>query len=291
MSQFRRIGLMGKPNHPEVKSSFHALIPFLQSLKIDLVVEQSCESLVEHFKLPSALSEDLGSRCDLVIVVGGDGSLLKAARLLVDSGTPVIGVNRGRKGFLTDVSPQSLTQELEPILTGAFVEEKRFLIHATVQRNDTIIESHIALNDVVLYSGHVARMIEFETFINQTFVSRQRADGLIVATPTGSTAYALSGGGPIVHPEVDAMVIVPMHPHTLSSRTIVVDANAQITLHVVGDNQIKPRISWDGQIHRDVLPDDVVQLRKHEKQLRLLHPKNYDYYQTLRSKLGWNIHQ
>ena len=287
--KFSRIGLMGKPNNPEVKSTFHTLIEYLNTLKLSLVVEASCAPLVDDLNIPSAPDDKLASQCDLIIVVGGDGSLLKAARAIVPFGVPVVGVNRGRKGFLTDITPQAVAQELTPILQGNYLEENRFLLESYILRDSKKVYSHIALNDVVLYSGHVARMIEFEAFIDDAFVYRQRSDGLIVSTPTGSTAYALSGGGPIVHPGLEAMVLVPMHPHTLSARPIVVASSVEIRIHITEENQLNPRLSWDGQVHADLNPNDEIIFKRHDKVLKLLHPNNYDYYHTLRGKLGWHI--
>ncbi|HET9843912.1 MAG TPA: NAD(+) kinase [Gammaproteobacteria bacterium] len=289
--QFSRIGLMGKPNNPEVKSTFHKLIRSLRDFKLNLQIEEACAPLASHLKVQTASAEDLAKESDLIIVVGGDGSLLNAARMVVNNNVPVIGVNRGRKGFLTDITPQALTEELIPILNGEYFEEERFLLQANIYRDNHKVMEYIALNDVVLYSGHVARMIEFEVNIDKSFVYRQRSDGLIISTPTGSTAYALSGGGPIIHPTLNAMVLVPMHPHTLSSRPIVVDANSKLFIHLTKENELNPRLSWDGQVHADLNPNDAIVLEQYDKKLRLLHPKSYDFYETLRGKLGWHIYQ
>ncbi len=291
MSQFKTIGLMGKPNNPEVKTTLHALIQCLSDLDIAIWIEKTCAPLVKGLKVKTASEDKLGKVCHLLIVVGGDGSLLKAARTIVNQKIPVIGINRGRKGFLTDISPQAIAEELIPMLQGDFLKEERFLAKATISRHNKTIFEGIGLNDVVLYSGHVARMMEFDVSINHEFVARHRSDGLIVATPTGSTAYALSGGGPILHPSLDAMVLVPMHPHTLSSRPIAVNADSKILLKVSGESTFKARFSYDGQIHTDIEPGDEILIERHSENLQLLHPKSYDYYQTLRSKLGWHIYQ
>lgn len=289
MSQFACIGLMGKPNNPEVKTTLHAILECLESLGIPVIVEKTCASLVKGSKVKTANEKQLSKACDLIIVVGGDGSLLKAARLLVDNQVPVVGVNRGRKGFLTDISPQAISDALPPILEGRYLKEQRFLLEAKIYRKEKIIAQDIALNDVVLYSGHVARMIEFDVAINDCFVATHRSDGLITATPTGSTAYALSGGGPILHPSLDAMVLVPMHPHTLSSRPIAIDGAATIAITVSETVSFKARFSYDGQEHHDIEPGDKIIINKHTQKLDLLHPEDYDYYQTLRNKLGWHV--
>lgn len=286
---FSTIGLMGKHANPEVQSSLASLVSFLQAQNIEVLMEQSCAKAMPESLSAKAVSRDqLGALCDLVIVVGGDGSLLDAARVVVDHDVPVVGVNRGRLGFLTDISPQALTQSLEPILRGQFQEEYRFFLEMQLVRQGETIQKGTALNDVVLYSGDIARMMDFQVIIDDQFVYRQRSDGLITATPTGSTAYALSGGGPILHPSLEAVVLVPMHPHTLSSRPIVIDSRAKIELHLMPDNLLNPRLSCDGQVHFDAKPDDRILIQRKTKELRLLHPTDYDYYYTLRNKLGWS---
>lgn len=284
---FPNIGLMGKTSNPEVKGTLASIISFLQSHQRNLILEEGCANLLPELNLKGVNKDILASTCDLAIVVGGDGSLLDAARTFVDHNVPVVGVNRGRRGFLADISPQALTQSLEPLLQGKFEEEPRFLLEMTLLRQNQVIGQGIALNDVVLYSGDIAKMIEFQVIIDGQFVYRQRSDGIITATPTGSTAYALAGGGPILHPSLAAMVLVPMHPPMLSSRPIVVDSQSEIELHLMPDNVISPRLSCDGQVHFDTEPDDTIVIKRKAKALRLLHPADYDYYHTLRTKLGW----
>ncbi len=286
--QFSKIGLIGKHAHPEVRSTAASLIAFLQHQGIEVILEKTEYSVSPDLPLPQASRDELGKHCDLIIVVGGDGSLLDASRAMVDFDVPLVGVNRGRRGFLTDISPQALTQSLEPILRGEFQEERRFLLEMALWRNNNIIAKSIALNEVTLYCGDIARMLEFELSIGSQHVYRQRSDGLIVATPTGSTAHALAGGGPIIHPAINAMVLVPMHPSVLSSRPIVIDANLPISLHLTSDSVLNPRISCDGQVHFDAIPNDKILIKRKAKELRLLHPMDYDYYDTLRTKLGWS---
>jgi len=284
---FPTIGLMGKHTNPEVKSTFTSLVTFLQSQHRKVVLEKQCATLLPELNIKGADKETLASQCDLIVVVGGDGSFLDAARLIVDHNIPVVGVNRGRRGFLTDISPQAFSQSLEPLLQGHYQEEHRFLLEMTLLRNKKVVDKGIALNDVVLYSGDIAKMIEFQVIIDGQFVYRQRSDGIITATPTGSTAYALAGGGPILHPSLAAMVLVPMHPPMLSSRPIVIDSQSEITLHLMPENVISPRLSCDGQLHFDTQPGDTIVITRKAKELRLLHPTDYDYYHTLRTKLGW----
>lgn len=285
---FSKIGLMGKYSNPEVRSTLTSLVHFLQDLKAELFIEEDCHRALADNLSQKVHRNQLGSLCDLLIVVGGDGSLLDAARNIVEHGVPVVGVNRGRRGFLTDISPQALTQSLEPLLKGKYHEESRFLLEMKLYRQEKLIASGTALNDVVLHSGDISRIIDFQVFVNKKFIYRQRSDGLIVATPTGSTAHALAGGGPILHPSLAAIVLVPMHPSVLSSRPIVVASHDEIELHLMPENILKPRISCDGQVNFDAKPDDRIIITRKEKELRLLHPLDYDYYHTLRTKLGWS---
>lgn len=285
---FSHIGIIGRPGNPEVQSTLSSLVQFLQSQHYNLSLESECAEVIS-IRVNKLSKEKLGELCDLIIVVGGDGSFLDAARSIVNWGRPMVGINRGRLGFLTDISPQAFKQYLLPILQGKYQTESRFLLDMTLMRDNQAIGSSSALNDVVLYSGDIARMIEFEVRINQQFVYRLRSDGLITATPTGSTAYSLSGGGPILHPTLEAVVLVPMHPHTLTSRPIVLDSDDKIELHITPTNILHPRVSCDGQVNFNALPNDRILISKKDKLLKLLHPLDYDYYHTLRTKLNWSI--
>lgn len=230
----------------------------------------------------------MGEICDLVIVVGGDGSLLGAARSLAMSNVPVLGVNRGNLGFLTDIKPTELEEKVGEVLEGRYTVDKRFLLDVIVKREGDAIAESTALNDCVLHPGKATRMIEFELWIEGQYVYNQRSDGLIVSTPTGSTAYALSGGGPLMQPKLDALVLVPMFPHTLSSRPIVVEGNSELKLVISESNETYPSISCDGQLNIALAPGDTVTIHKKPQKLKLLHPLDYDFYSTCREKLGWS---
>lgn len=229
----------------------------------------------------------MGDKSDLIVVVGGDGSLLSAARMAIQVNTPVIGVNRGRLGFLTDILPQDIETQLSDVLEGQYEEEYRFLLKTSIGDHQHTYFEGDALNDVVLGRGSDTHLIEFDVYINQQLVSHFRSDGMILSTPTGSTAYALSAGGPIMHPQLNAIVLVPMFSHSLSSRPLVIDGNAQIELFISTFNEHDLRVSCDGHESRMVKPGQKVAIKKNSNQLRLLHPVGYHYYDTLRSKLGW----
>lgn len=287
-TRFDRIGLVGRSQQEGLREVLQELIGLLQGLDRELILEQRLAELVPETCLPCGSLDDIGEDCDLVIVVGGDGSLLSAARTLARYETPVLGINRGRLGFLTDISPDDMHSQVPAVLAGEFVRESRFLLDARVQREGKTVGRADALNDVVVNSGTSAQMIEFELSVNGVFVYRQRADGLIVSTPTGSTAYSLSGGGPIMHPTLDAVVLVPMFPHALSSRPIVVDGNSEIRLDILSRNRIHPPVTCDGQVNMTARPGDAVLITKKPHRLTLLHPVGHSFYASCRDKLHWS---
>ncbi len=248
-------------------------------------------TLGEELALPKdwhCTADQLTQRCDLIVVVGGDGSMLNAGRLLAETGVPVIGINKGSLGFLTDIEPSKLEEKVTQVLNQQYKLAERFLLNCEVTRNGKKIAESTALNDVVLFPGEISRMIEFEVNVDDKFLYNQRSDGLIISTPTGSTAYSLSAGGPILHPKLDALVLVPICPHTLSSRPIVVNDNSKIDIIVTDYNRDSLQVSCDGQIQIPVKAGDIISVTKAKKALQLLHPLDYDYYHILRTKLGWS---
>ncbi len=286
-TEFHTVGLIGKPNHPGANESLQVLYTALIKHGLRVLVE---ERVADDLDSPKAEVLDLvsiGKQAQLAIVVGGDGNMLGAARVLSRFNVCVVGVNRGNLGFLTDISPDEIEQELEDILKGNFELEQRFLLEVEVHRHDRLKSSNAAVNEAVLHHTKVAHMMEFELYVNDEYVFTQRSDGLIVATPTGSTAYSLSGGGPILTPNLDALSIVPMFPHTLSSRPIVVDANSKIKLKVSSDNAENQQVSCDGHVMLSVMPGDEIIIRKNPNKLSLVHPKSYNYFNVLRTKLNW----
>ncbi|MEZ5511749.1 MAG: NAD(+) kinase [Gammaproteobacteria bacterium] len=285
---FRCVGLIGRPGSPHVVDTLQAIITFLQQRNLQILLDQELSDLMPDDTHQRATRKMLGETCDLVIVVGGDGCLLGAARDLARYKVPLLGVNRGRLGFLTDILPSEVEDRISEVLDGEYTTDYRFLLEAQVKRDGQLIGESSALNDVVFHSGSSVKMLEFELFVDGDFVYRQRSDGLIVSTPTGSTAYALSGGGPIMHPRLDAIVLVPMFPHTLSSRPIVIDGNSEIKIFVPPTNEFRPLLNCDGQGGVVVDPGDWIYIRKRAHPLRLLHPRNHSFYEACRSKLGWS---
>jgi NAD+ kinase len=285
---FKTIGLIARQRQEDLSDTLQSLKNLLLERQLSVIVETETANYLPKSKLPISPREEIGKQCDLIIVVGGDGSLLNAARVAVDSRTPVLGINRGRLGFLTDIHPSELNSRIEEVLDGNYIEEKRFLLTATIKNKKKTIATDLALNDVVLTPGELAHMIEFAISIDDQFVCSQRADGLIVATPTGSTAYALSGGGPILHPHLDAIVLVPMFPHTLSARPIVISGTSTTKILIPESSETAPKLSCDGQARITLPPGCEIYIEKKAEQLRLIHPTDYSYFQTLRSKLHWS---
>jgi NAD+ kinase len=287
MSAFKRIGLVGRPGHRGVVETLQKLEQVLKGYDVQVMIDEKSSALTPGHGFVVVSRESLGANCDLVVVVGGDGSMLSVAKSLSNHHVPVLGINRGRLGFLTDIMPEEIEERIAAILAGEFTEETRFLIECELHREHEVIEGGYALNDIVFNPGTAARMLEFELFVDEQFVNSQQSDGLIVATPTGSTAYALSAGGPIMHPSLNALVLVPMYPHSLSSRPLVVDADSTIRIKVGKVRSLQPQISCDGATSFEVNPGDSIVVRKKAEPLRLIHPLDHNFYQTCRSKLGW----
>ena len=266
------------------------LCDFLASKQCDVMLDNSATDIVSCSHVPVVTRNELGERADLAIVIGGDGSFLNAARSLADKGIPLIGINVGRLGFMVDISPDDIEVCLEQILQGNAVSDERFLLEAQVIRDEKIIFNGDALNDVVLHIRDVARMIEFETLINGRYVYHQRADGLVISTPTGSTAYALSSGGPLLDTDLEAIALVPICPHTLTNRPIVVDAGAVIEIIVCESKNVVAQITCDGQMEFEVDTGDRIRVTRKRNTITILHPPGHDHYEILRAKLHWSEH-
>jgi len=286
-SRFTHIGLIGKTEGGHIADSLRALVQYLQQYELEILLDDALAGLLPDSSLAVVNRSTLAVNCDLVIVVGGDGTLLSAARSLAESGVAVLGVNLGRLGFLVDVSPGDMTAQLDKVFAGEFTEESRTLLHMTVIRDGKVLGESAALNDVVVHKKDTARMIELDSYIDGHFLNTNRSDGLIISTPTGSTAYALSGGGPILHPRLDAITLVPICPHTLSNRPIVLHDESVIEV-IIHRGTPEATVSCDGQVNRSLQADDLITIRKHRHALRLLHPPGHDYFAVLREKLSWS---
>jgi len=287
MPEFNKIGLIGRPGHAGVVDSLRRLLAFLASRQVEIIVDADTGRLVPGHGQQEADREALSRLCDLIVVVGGDGSMLNAAQSIVSENVPVIGINRGRLGFLTDVLPEEIELRLAQVLAGQYTVESRFLLQLEVLEEGRRRHLGCALNDVVLHPGKAAQMIEFELYVDDRFVYSQESDGLIVATPTGSTAYAMSAGGPIMHPGLNAIALVPICPHSLSSRPIVVDGDCEVRLVIGNKDSILPQVSCDGEVKFSAKAGDQLLIHKKSKALRLIHPPDHSFYEAYRSKLGW----
>lgn len=288
--KFKNVGIIVKPNLDEVEKPASKIIAFLKDSNCTVYFDKSTTGTLDTQTDKVTDRRELGKTCDLVIVIGGDGTFLDAATSLASAEVPLIGINIGRLGFLVDISPDKLITSLEQIFSGDYSKEERFLLKTEVFRGEKSLFTADALNDVVINLSDVARMMEFETTINGTFVNHQRADGLIIATPTGSTAYALSSGGPLLHPTLDAIMLVPISPHTLSNRPIVVDSDSEIEVLIYETKQAVAKVSCDGQTSFDVMKGDIIKIKRQSHLITLLHPPGYDHYHTLREKLHWSEH-
>lgn len=278
---FQHIALIAKPDAAGIDKTLFAVRDYLNNRGVSITTGPNAACILGTEPLEVSR---MGDRCDLALVIGGDGTLLCTARSLADQGIPLAGINLGRLGFLVDISPNIVEEALDAILSGHYQMDERFLLSTRIGDGEPVL----AFNDVVLHKWNIARMIEFETRINGTLVDRQRSDGIIVSTPTGSTAYALSGGGPLLVPDLDAIALVPICPHTLSNRPIVVHGDSEITLNVCGrtDND-HVRVTCDGQDILTLQQDETVTIIKHRNPVRLIHPSDHDHFELLRAKLSW----
>lgn len=284
--KFKTIAIVGKPRHDIALETHLAVYNWLKDRHYNLLVESN---VAQQLQLASGASlTEIGEQADLVIVIAGDGNMLGIARQLAKYQVPLIGINRGNLGFLTDIAPQSAFEQLHSCLErGEFIIEERFLLDAKIEQNGKIVERNNALNEVVIHSSQIARTIDFEVSIDGKFAFSQRSDGLIIATPTGSTAYSLSAGGPILTPNLNAIALVPMNPHSLSSRPLVVDGDSVISMRFAQYNQPNLVVSCDSQRLLPFSSDERVIVQKSPDKIKLLHLKDYNYFNVLGTKLGW----
>ena len=290
-SKFKHIGLIGKHGDPRVADTLLRLSDLMVTCGCKVSLERkTAANLLIHHNFPTCDIEELGQSCDLVISIGGDGTLLHTARSLIDHDVALLGINLGRLGFLVDISPDQMQDRLREIFLGNYLEEQRIMLVVSIESLRDPPRINHAFNDVVVHKWEVARMIEIDTYIDERLLNSMRSDGLIVATPTGSTAYALSGGGPIMDPDMDAMVIVPICPHSMNYRPYVFDGNCEVELKVHDSSCPHAQVSCDGQINMAIQAGDVIRIKRHPKRVRLIHPQEYNHFQVLRTKLRWGEH-
>jgi len=283
---FKTVAVVGKSDAANLPEVLDQLAGVLRRRGIAVAMDKATAGASRS--KPDAVSElaQLAARADLCIVVGGDGTLISSARLMAERGVPLVGVNLGRLGFLTDIPADGLESAIESVLDGEFISEQRMLLAGAVKRDGKKVFSAMAMNDVVVSRGAVGSMIEFAVTVDGEFIYTLRADGLIVATPTGSTAYALSAGGPILHPALQAIALVPISPHTLSNRPIAIRSTSKVEVTLTRGTDA--RATFDVQAFCQVEPGDTVTISAAAKPATLLHPRGYRYFSMLREKLRWN---
>ena len=285
-SQFRHVALIGKYQTQGSRSVLEGIAHFLNAQGCDVAIEKDTASNTGLTQFPILDVVAIGAQCDLALVVGGDGTMLGIGRLLAKFGVPLIGINQGRLGFITDIAFEDYQTVLAPMLRGDFEEDRRWMMQAQVMRDGRCVFNATAMNDVVVNRGATSGMVELRVEVDGRFVANQRADGLIIASPTGSTAYALSAGGPLLHPSIAGWILVPIAPHTLSNRPIVLSDTGEITVEIVAGRDASA--NFDMQSLASLMLGDRITVKRSEYQMRFLHPKGWSYFDTLRKKLHWN---
>lgn len=283
-NKFSKIALSSTSQDESIMSIARQIFEILSNVGVETLYDDNLSDLAEQIGKKSLSVEHIIQKADLLIAIGGDGTMLNCSQKYGSKGIPILGINLGKLGFLTDIAPDEITTRLIDVVKGKFVEDKRFFLEASLKGHK---QNLIALNEVVIHSGAIAQLIEFNLFINDHFVYRQKADGLIVNTPTGSTAYSLSGGGPIVHPSVDAITLSPMFPQSLSSRPLVVRADSFIRVELINP-ELTAQVSFDSHDSLNIKGVQEINISKAVSVLNLIHPLDHDFFGGCRNKLGWS---
>lgn len=286
-SIFHTIGIIGHSCYPKAINTYYILYHWLCKQSIKVIIEQHTAHLLNKSNVMIGNLNDIGNRADLAIIIGGDGNMLRAANVLAKYNIKIIGINLGTLGFLTDLNPNSALIELSNILSGHFVNEKRLLLDVNLQNYNNLTKIGTAINEVILYTNTIRHMIEFKLYIDNNFMFSTRSDGLIIATPTGSTAYSLSAGGPIVTPTIDAIILVPICSHTLSSRPIVINSKSTISV-TFSKIATKLKVKCDNQTPIVLNKKHKILIQRSNYTINLIHPNHYNYFKNLNIKLGWS---
>ena len=283
-AMFKKVAVLGRHEDPRVAEPITVLAEYLAQAGVEVLAADDMSIAIEAHRLPES---ELAVTADLIIAIGGDGAMLYAGQLARRGDIPLLGINRGRLGFLADVTPEEMLDSVGHVLAGEFTTDRRLVLEATLKRPGADNITALALNDVVLQRRETGRMLDFVTRMDGRYVNTHAGDGLVIATPTGSTAYSLSCGGPIIEPRLDAVVVVPVAPHTLSDRPIVLPADLGIELRLLERENTRAEIMADGNSMGEIRPDDTLVVVASETRLTLLHPPGYDFFGILRSKLHW----
>jgi len=286
-TSFKKVAVMANPNDQRALDSAAAVVTYLNSTNTQVTVSRLLPAPPAPARHAELDDSNLPEDADLVVAVGGDGTMLYAARHAARFGVPLLGVNRGRLGFLADISPADINSSLDEVLNDNYHSETRMLLRADILEGDELLASGLALNDIVVKRRETARMLEFRTTVDGHYVNTHGGDGFIVSTPTGSTAYALSCGGPIVQPGMDAIVLAPICPHTLADRPIVIAGDAQMEIELLQNDGTLGEVSADGELLGDVKAGQTLRVVAANERVELIHPPGYDYFGVLRSKLYW----
>lgn len=281
--RFNTVALCSNSVNEHIIAIANQCLEVMLSQQIKVLIDSNLSNL-EQRSIKASKKQEIIKKADLVIAIGGDGTMLNYSRTYGYKGIPILGINLGNLGFLTDINPQDLTSSLVKVLDGEFQQDKRSFLEASLKGEK---KKHLALNEVVVHSGSIAQLIEYDLFINDSFVYRQKADGLIISSPTGSTGYSLSGGGPIVHPELDALILTPMLPQSLSTSPLVVKDECKVKISL--KNQ-EATLSFDSHDSLKLSGDTEIKISKADSKLNLVHPKEHDFFEGCRNKLGWSTH-
>lgn len=284
---FRRIGIVARPADAAVRAALSATLRVLGERDTEITVDENCADAATNPRIRVVGEQEVARDRDLIIAIGGDGTLLRAAKLAFPGKASVLGVNLGRLGFLTDLNPDQVPEALSIVLDGNYSSEERSVLQAEIVRDGKVIDRGDGLNDIVIQKWNSARLIAFDTYVDGRFVLSQRSDGMIISTPTGSTAYSLSGGGPILHPQLRAVALVPICPHALSNRPIVLDDSATIEIVIGAEFADEARVTCDGEPMQGIAPGDNIRVARHRQTVHLIHPASHDHFANLRAKLHW----
>jgi len=287
-NSYHAVGIIGKPGDPSIADTLNKVCGYLLGWGYKVFAAADSLGFLHNHEITYCAVGEIGERCDLAIAIGGDGTFLAATRAIVAHNIPIIGINLGRLGFLVDISPSDLPDKLHRILQGRYTEEKRSLLRAKIIRAGKVHHEETAVNEVVVHRWITPSMIEIVTKIDGVFLNSQRSDGLIISTPTGSTAYSLSAGGPIISPSLNALVLVPLNPHTLSNRPIVIADSCEIEISFCQTKQINALVTCDHIEIPQVLISDKILIKKEPNPIRILHPEGHDFFLVLRNKLNWS---
>ena len=281
--RFNTVALCSNSAEEHIIAIADQCLEVMLSQQIKVLIDSNLSNLDQR-SIKASKKQEIIKKADLVVAIGGDGTMLNYSRVYGYRGIPILGINLGNLGFLTDINPQDLTSSLVKVLDGEFKQDKRSFLEASLKGKK---KKHLALNEVVVHSGSIAQLIEYDLFINDSFVYRQKADGLIISSPTGSTGYSLSGGGPIVHPELDALILTPMLPQSLSTSPLVVKDECKVKISL--KNQ-EATLSFDSHDNLKLSGDTEIKISKADSKLNLVHPKEHDFFEGCRKKLGWSTH-